>query len=86
MTWLAARSLFSPDELTRCRTALLTEMAGGGPVTVAQPALASARPALPGRAGATLRRQWPAAPQSLALLDLLSSSPLCALWPNWPRS
>ncbi len=86
MTWLAARSLCSPDELARCRTALLTEMAGGGTATVAQPALAAARPALPGRTGATLRRQWSAAPQSLALLDLLSSSPLCALWPSWLRS
>ena len=86
MTWLAARSLFFQDELTRCRTALLTEMAVGGPVTVAQPVLASARPALPGRAGATLRQQWSAAPQTLALLHLLLSSPLCARWPSWLRS
>ena len=86
MTWLAARSLFSPDELTRCRTALLKEMAVGGPVTVAQPALAAVRPALPGRAGATLRRRWLPAPQTLALLRLPSSSPLCAPWPSWLRS
>ncbi len=85
MTWLAARSLPFRDALPRYLTVLLTEMVVGGPVTVALPALAALRSALPDRAGATLRRRWLPAPQTLALLRLASSYLLCARWPSRRR-
>ncbi len=80
------RNLPPQDALLEYLTVPLTEMFVGSPVTVVQPAQAAPRPALPGRAGATLRRRELPATPTPALLRLLSSSPPCAPWPSWRRS